>query len=246
MIVLITGAASGIGAATARRLAASAHVVIADRNKEGADEVADDIVSAGGKATAIEVDVTQRASVTSMTDRIAAEVGVVDALFNNAGVNIRQPIADITELAWDTVIATHVKGTLLVSQALLPGMLNAGRGAIVNSASDFSVIGARGAAAYAAAKSAVYALTKAMAVEFTPRGIRVNAIGPGPIDTPLLRAGRSPKDAEIALERNRQRVPMKRLGRPEEVAALVDFLLSDRSAYIAGQLIHPNGGVLSW
>jgi 3-oxoacyl-[acyl-carrier protein] reductase len=246
MIVLITGAASGIGAATARRLAARAHVVVADRNKDGADRVAEGIARAGGMATAVEVDVTSRASVATMSRQVAMEVGIVDALFNNAGINIRQPVADITELAWDTVIATHVKGTLLVSQALLPGMLNAGRGAIVNSASDFSVIGAPGAATYAAAKSAVYALTKAMAAEFTPRGIRVNAIGPGPIDTPLLRAGRSPKDAEAALERNRQRVPMKRLGRPEEVAALVDFLLSDRSAYIAGQLIHPNGGVLSW
>jgi 2-hydroxycyclohexanecarboxyl-CoA dehydrogenase len=246
MNVLITGGASGIGAATARRLAARAHVLVADRDKDAAEEMAAEIAEAGGKATAMEVDVTQRTSVFAMADRIVAEVGVVDALFNNAGVNIRQPIAEITELAWDTVIATHVKGTLFVSQAILPGMLSAGRGMIVNSASDFSVIGAPGAAAYAAAKSAVYALTKAMAVEFTPRGIRVNAIGPGPIDTPLLRAGRSPKDAEIALERNRQRVPMKRLGRPEEVAALVDFLLSDRSAYIAGQLIHPNGGVLSW
>lgn len=246
MNVLITGGASGIGAATARRLAARAHVLVADRDKDAAEEMAAEITGSGGKATAIEVDVTQRASVSAMAERIVAEVGVVDALFNNAGVNIRQPIAEITELAWDTVIATHVKGTLFVSQAILPGMLSAGRGAIVNSASDFSVIGAPGAAAYAAAKSAVYTLTKAMAVEFTPRGIRVNAIGPGPIDTPLLRAGRSPKDAEIALERNRQRVPMKRLGRPEEVAALVDFLLSDRSVYIAGQLIHPNGGVLSW
>ncbi len=246
MTILITGGASGIGAATARRLAKRVPVVVADRDLKAAEKVAADITGGGGTALAVEVDVTSKASIASMMDKVKAGAGPLEGLFNNAGINIRQRLDEITETAWDAVINTHVKGTFLVSQAVLPGMLERGRGVVVNTSSDFAVIGIPGASAYVSAKSAIYALTKAMTVEFTARGIRVNAVGPGPIDTPLLRSGRSPSEAAEALEANRLRVPMKRLGRPEEVAAVVDFLMSERSSYIAGQIIHPNGGVLSW
>jgi 3-oxoacyl-[acyl-carrier protein] reductase len=117
---------------------------------------------------------------------------------------------------------------------------------IVNSSSDYAVIGVRDLAAYCAAKTAVYSMTKAMAVEFTAKGIRVNAVGPGPIDTPLLCAGRSPDEAAARLEMHKANIPMRRLGQPEEVAAVVDFLMSERSAYIAGQLLQPNGGMVVW
>ena len=246
MTILITGGASGIGAATARRLAKRVPVVVADRDLKAAEKVAADITGGGGTALAVEVDVTSKASIASMMDKVKAGAGPLEGLFNNAGINIRQRLDEITETAWDAVINTHVKGTFLVSQAVLPGMLERGRGVVVNTSSDFAVIGIPGASAYVSAKSAIYALTKAMTVEFTARGIRVNAVGPGPIDTPLLRSGRSPSEAAEALEANRLRVPMKRLGRPEEVAAVVDFLMSERSSYIARQIIHPNGGVLSW
>ncbi len=246
MNILITGGGSGIGRASAARLASRGAVIVADRDGAAAEAVAADIRSRDGNAIGVEVDVSSRDSVDAMMQRIKSSIGPVDALFNNAGVSIRQRISDITELAWDTLIAVHVKGVLLVSQAVLPDMLAAGRGVIVNSASDFSVAGAPGAPAYAAAKSAVYSLTKAMAVEFTSAGIRVNAVGPGPIDTPMLRCGRSPAAAEAAMKANQQRTAMKRLGRPEEVARVVDFLISPRSSYIAGQIIHPNGGTLTW
>jgi NAD(P)-dependent dehydrogenase (short-subunit alcohol dehydrogenase family) len=246
MSFLVTGGASGIGAATAKRLAARGPVVVADRNVDGARKVAADISSSGGKAAAVEVDVSSSASVAAMMRTIERDVGQIDGLFNNAGITKRQRIEDITEEAWDAIIATHVKGVFLVSRAVLPQMVELRRGVVVNTASDFSVVGAPGAAAYAAAKTAIYAMTKAMAVEFTHLGIRVNAIGPGPIDTPLLRVGREGAELEAALERNRQRVPMKRLGQPEEVAAVVDFLMSERSSYIAGQIIHPNGGAVMW
>lgn len=245
MTILITGAGSGIGAATARRLARHSAVVVADRNKGSADTVAAGINADGGKAFAVEVDVTSSSSVGSMMSRVAAAVGPIEGLFNNAGINIRQPIEAIGEADWDAVLNTHVKGTLLVSQAVVRQMLERKRGVVVNSASDFSIIGVAGLAAYCAAKTAVYALTKAMAVEFTPCGIRVNAIGPGPIDTPMLRSG-PPAEVEARLAHYRQKIPMKRLGNPEEVAALVDFLMSDRSSYIAGQIIHPNGGTVMW
>jgi NAD(P)-dependent dehydrogenase (short-subunit alcohol dehydrogenase family) len=246
MNFLVTGGASGIGAATAKRLAARGRIVVADRNLDGARKVAAEIAGAGGKATAVEVDVSSSASVAAMMHTIERDAGQIGGLFNNAGITKRQRIEDITEEAWDAIIATHVKGVFLISQAVLPQMLERRRGVVVNTASDFSVAGAPGAAAYAAAKTAIYAMTKAMAVEFTHLGIRVNAIGPGPIDTPLLRVGREGAELEAALERNRQRVPMKRLGRPEEVAAVVDFLMSERSSYIAGQIIHPNGGAVMW
>jgi 3-oxoacyl-[acyl-carrier protein] reductase len=107
-------------------------------------------------------------------------------------------------------------------------------------------MGVAGIATYTAAKTAIYSLTKSLALEFAPHGIRVNAVGPGPIDTPLLRSGRAPGEEETALAQQRARVPMGRLGRPEEVAAVVDFLLSGRASYMTGQIIHPNGGALSW
>lgn len=246
MAILITGGGSGIGAATARRISEWSPVVVADRNKVAADGVAEEIKAGGGKAFAIEVDVSSSASVKAMMAKLPNAAGPIEGLFNNAGINIRQPIDEIDEADWDAVINTHVKGMLLVSQAVLPQMLERKRGVVVNTASDYSIIGVPGLAAYCAAKTAIYSLTKAMAVEFTALGIRVNCVGPGPIDTPLLRSGRSPADAEARLALHREKIPMKRLGKPEEVAAVVDFLMSERSSYIAGQIIHPDGGVVMW
>lgn len=246
MTVLITGGGSGIGAATARRLARRSPVVVADLNKPAADEIAREINAGGGTALAVEVDVASAHSVKNMMERLAAAAGPIEGLFNNAGITVRRPIGEMTEDDWDRIINTHVKGVLLVSQALLPQMLARGRGVIVNTSSDYAVIGVPGLAAYCAAKTAIYSMTKAMAVEFTAKGIRINAVGPGPIDTPLLRAGRSPEAAAARLELHKSKIPMRRLGQPEEVAAVVDFLMSERSAYIAGQLVQPNGGMVVW
>lgn len=244
--VLVTGAASGIGQAAARRLARRMHVIVADRNADGAAALAEELKRAGGVATSVEVDVSRGESVRRMATRIDAEVGPVHALFNNAGFNRRGRVEAITEDDWDAMMATHVKGMYLCAQAVLPQMCARGAGAIVNTSSDFAVMGVAGIAAYTSAKTAIYSLTKSLALEFAPHGIRVNAIGPGPIDTPLLRSGRAPGEEAAALEQQRQRIPMGRLGKPEEVAAVVDFLLDRRSSYITGQIVHPNGGALSW
>ena len=244
--VLVTGAASGIGAAAARRLARRMQVIVADRDADGAARLAEELTRSGHAATPVEVDVSQGASVRRMAAKIASEVGPVHALFSNAGFNRRGPVESITEDDWDAMMATHVKGMYLCAQAVLPQMCARGTGAIVNTSSDFAIMGVAGLATYTSAKTAIYALTKSLALEFAPHGIRVNAVGPGPIDTPLLRSGRAPGEEAAALEQQRRRIPMGRLGRPEEVAAVVDFLLDGRSSYITGQIIHPNGGALSW
>ncbi|HVY56239.1 MAG TPA: SDR family oxidoreductase [Xanthobacteraceae bacterium] len=244
--LLITGAASGIGRAAALRMAGRMHIVAADRNGQALAALADELRGAGHAVSAIEVDISDGASVREMAARIARDVGPVDALFNNAGISRRRTVEETSEADWDAVIGTHVKGTFLCARAVLPGMCERRAGTIVNMSSDFAVMGAAGAAAYCAAKSAIYSLTKSMALEFAPYGIRVNALGPGPTDTPLLRSGRTAEEWAQAEARNRARVPMGRLGRPEEIATVLDFLLSDRSRYITGQIIHPNGGALSW
>jgi len=244
--VLVTGAASGIGQATARRLARRMHVIVADRNADGAAALAEELRRAGHAATSVEVDVSRGESVRRMAAQIDSEVGPVHALFNNAGFNRRGRVESITEDDWDAMMATHVKGMFLCAQAVLPQMCARGSGAIVNTSSDFAVMGVAGIATYTSAKTAIYSLTKSLALEFAPHGIRVNAIGPGPIDTPLLRSGRAQGEEAAALEQQRQRIPMGRLGRPEEVATVVDFLLDSRSSYMTGQIVHPNGGALSW
>jgi 3-oxoacyl-[acyl-carrier protein] reductase len=151
----------------------------------------------------------------------------------------------MTLAQWSLLIDTHVTGTFNFCQAVLRHMVTRQSGAIVITSSDFAIIGVANAANYCAAKTALYSLTKSLAVEFAPH-IRVNAIGPGPIDTPLLRANRTAEEFETARRTFEGRLPMKRLGQPEEVAAVVDFLLSDRASFITGQLIQPNGGQVMW
>lgn len=244
--ILITGAGSGIGRASARRMAKDMHVIIADWNEEGAAETVGMIEANGGTATAIQVDVSDSASVRSMKDRIGSDIGPVHKAFFAAGIFIRGVVGEIPEDDWDRMIDIHVKGTFLGCQAVLPDMVDAGKGAIVNMSSDFAVMAVPGAAAYMTAKSAIYALTKSIALEFADKGIRANALGPGPIDTPILKTGRTEAEWRAVHQTHSENLPVGRLGQPEEVAAVLDFLLSDRSSYMTGQIVHPNGGQLMW
>ncbi len=243
---IITGAASGIGQATAKRLAKRMNVIAADRDAAGLAATVGAIEAEGGKAIAVEVDVTDGQSVRDMFATADAAGDPIEAALFAAGIIIKGPADDITEDDWDRMIDTHAKGTFLCCQGALKRMVPRGSGAIVTMSSDFAVMAVPNAAAYCAAKAAIYSMTKSLALEFAGDGIRVNALGPGPIDTPILRSGRSDAEYQAARVSIAKGLPLGRLGQPEEVAACADFLLSERAAYINGQIIHPNGGQQTW
>ena len=243
-VALITGASSGIGAATAELFAnLGARVAIGYfHNQEGAEQVRDKINSSGGKAIAVRADVAQPDQIAPMVGRAAAELGPIDILVNNAGSLIdRQSIAQMTSERWDEVMNLNLKSAMLCSKAVAPAMIERRQGAIVNVASIAGRTGGGpGAGAYAAAKAGLIALTKAMAKELAPHGVRVNAISPGVIDTPFHEVFSTPE-----MMRNfAATTPLGRVGTVKECANVIAFLASDAASFIVGETIEVNGGQL--
>ncbi|MFF0586943.1 SDR family NAD(P)-dependent oxidoreductase [Streptomyces sp. NPDC003781] len=229
---LVTGAASGIGLATARRLGAGgARVVVADYNAEGAEKAAAGLRTEGVEAAAVELDVTRPESVEAAVRFAVDTYGSLDLAVNNAGIGgPSAPTGEYDVAAYQRVVRTNLDGVFYSMRYELPAMEAAGKGgAIVNVASILGSVGFAGSPAYVAAKHGVVGLTKAAAAEYAARGIRINAVGPGFIDTPLLKTmDRAAYDGLVALH------PAGRLGRAEEVAELIAFLLSDRASFVAG------------
>lgn len=243
-VALVTGASSGIGAATAELFAElGARVAIGYfHNQEGAEQVRDKINNSGGKAIVIRADVAQPDQIAPMVSRAAVELGPIDLLVNNAGSLIeRQSIAQMTSERWDEVMNLNLKSAMLCSKEVAPTMIERRHGAIVNVVSIAGRTGGGpGAGAYAAAKAGLIALTKAMAKELAPHGVRVNAISPGVIDTPFHEVFSTPE-----MMRNfAATTPLGRVGTAQECANVIAFLASDAASFIVGETIEVNGGQL--
>lgn len=236
---MVTGAGSGIGAAIARRLgAAGAQVIVADLNDATAEDVAAEVRKNGGVAASVRQDVGDAASVQRSVEFAETQFGSLDLAVNNAGIGGGSaPVADYSIDDWDKVIAVNLSGVFYGMKYQLPALLRSGGGSIVNVASILGSVGTPNAAGYVAAKHAVVGLTKTAALEYAASNVRVNAIGPGYIDTPLLKAL-----DEAAFKGLVGLHPIGRLGRSEEVAELALFLLSDRASFITGSYHLVDGG----
>jgi 2-hydroxycyclohexanecarboxyl-CoA dehydrogenase len=243
-VALVTGGASGIGAATARRLAAEgARVAIADLDVAGAGDVAGEVDGA-----AVEMDVADVESVRAGVAAATDAVGPLDVVVNNAGTDRFGWFTATDEGMWDVVLGVNLRGVLAVTHAILPAMHERGGGSIVNVASEAGRVGSQGSAAYSAAKAGVIGFTKAIARESARYGVRCNAVAPGPIDTPLLNA--APVQLGELGARLRQGMidatALRRIGQPDEVAAVIAFLASDEASYVTGQTLNVSGGLSMW
>ncbi|MCI5039528.1 MAG: SDR family oxidoreductase [Donghicola eburneus] len=238
MIALVTGAGSGIGAAVAERLAADGHVVaVNDLSMDAAQAAVDRITAAGGTATPYAADVSDEIAINSMVAAIRADHGAPEILVNNAGFGHQALFTDIEPAMFDKIFAVHVRGNYLCTRACLPAMLEAGQGHIVNIASQLGQIGGVELVHYAGAKAAIIGMTKSLAREVSAKGVRVNAVAPGPINTPLVEA--LSEDWKAA---KRADLPLGRFGSPAEVGGVVSFLVSDDAALFVGQTLGPNSG----
>jgi len=237
VVALVTGGNTGIGEAVSRRLAGEGACVAVGwfEDEEGAVALAESLSAAGPGCIAVRCDVTDRESVSRALHQVDRELGAIGALVNNAGVLSRIPFLEMEEEQWDRVVQVSLYGSARCCRLALPRMIRHGRGAIVNVASELAYLGNVDLAHYISAKAGVIGLTRALAKEFGPQHIRVNAVAPGPTETRMI-AGITPELVRT--------IPLGRLGKPEDIAAAVAFLCSDDAAWMTGQVLGVNGGLV--
>ena len=238
--VVVTGAGGGIGTEIARRFAREgAHVIVCDATSESAQRTVDLIARDGGSAFPAGFDVSDSHEVQAFAHDVLSQHERVDVLVNNAGINRRGPLLDISDDDWHATMRVNVDSMFHMCRAFLPSMVDAGRGAIVSTGSQWGLSPAPGHIAYNVSKAAVIAFSQNLARDYAPMGVRVNVVCPGEILTPMVEAGLATKG--IAVADLAAKVPYGRLGKPEEVAALVAFLASDEAAYMCGSVVEITG-----
>ena len=242
-VAIVTGGASGIGLAIAHRLASDGNAVaVFDRNADGAADAAASIEALGGIALGLGVDVTDRVGIERGVAEVNDRLGRPTILVNNAGLPWTERFLSIDVQDWERVLDVNLTGTFHCCQVVIPGMIEEGWGRVVNISSSSAHSGQPFMAPYVAAKSAVIGLTKSLALEFGPKGITVNTIPPGFVDTPMLRDSEAKGLLGGDIEHHASSTPVRRAGRPEDIAAMCSFLCRDEAGYVTGQVLGVNGG----
>lgn len=240
---IVTGGASGMGKATALRFARDGRAVgVLDIDDQGAAAVADEINATGGRAVALKADLGDRAQIEAAVAQTRGAFGPVTIIVNNAAVESFAPVDEVTDADWDRLMAVNLKGAFILIQTALPDMVAAGWGRVVNISAFGAQIGAPNMALYTASKGGVISMTRSMAVELGHKGITVNSVSPGFIDTPMARRAIEGDLFPVPYEQILAAYPIPRLGKPEEIAAAVAFFASQEAGYITGQLLGVNGG----
>lgn len=243
-VAIVTGAGAGIGQAAALLFAKEgAKVAVADLNPNLGKETVDQIRQAGGNSYFIEADVAKAANVKRLIQETLRHYGRIDILVNNAGIYTKGDVLITSDEDWDRILDVNLKGVFLCCKYAIPEMIKVGKGSIVNVASEAGIVGIKNQVAYNVSKAAVIMLTKSIAIDFAPKGVRVNSVCPGTTETPLCRAAiqkeKDPQKARRALEECR---PANRLGRPEEIASAILVLASDELDYATGSVLVIDGG----
>ncbi|MDH4412308.1 MAG: SDR family NAD(P)-dependent oxidoreductase [Rhizobium sp.] len=240
---VVTGATSGIGAATAVELAArGACVVLVGRNAQRGQAVVASIAVGGGRAVFVEADLADRAAPDRIVEQSLQHFGRIDVLVNNAGMLINGTVEETSDTDWDRIMDINLASAMRMSRAVIRPMREAKKGAIVNVASDWALMGARGALAYCVSKAALTQLTRCMALDHVPDGIRVNAVCPTDTDTPMLDLAFEGDGRDWKVEKLAATIPMGRVARVDEVAKVIAFLASDDASFMTGALVPIDGG----